>query len=86
MVQMLIGHFGFCAEIKIYESVAYMAIKTHGVNDDDDSHHPDKYRSKHLKLKHIESIHTGVHTSSNQSARQLWRQSKPSSEHEASGS
>jgi hypothetical protein len=36
----------------------------------DDSHHPDKDRSKHLKLKQIKAIHTGVHTSPNQSAQQ----------------
>ncbi len=38
---------------------------------DEDSHHPSKDKSKHLKWRQIKVVHTGVLVSLNQSARQL---------------
>ena len=64
------ARFGCCAEIKIYGGLSFMALETRGVHDAD-SHHPDKDRSKHLKVKQIEAIQTGVRVSPNQSTRQL---------------
>ncbi len=72
----LAGRFGckaeFAAEMKLPESTTYQLLESRGVHDDD-SHHPDKNKSKQLKWKQIEAIHTGVRISPNQSARQLRR-------------
>ena len=64
--------FGCTCEIKKYDGESYMALEKRGEHDDD-SHHPDKDKSKHLKLKQMEAIHTGVRVAPNQSARQLRR-------------
>ncbi len=58
--------------MKLTDSSTYQLLESRGVHDDD-SHHPDKDKSKHLKWTQIEAIHTGVHISPNQSARQLRR-------------
>ncbi len=68
----LAGRFGCKAEMKLTETTTYDLLKCRGVHDDD-SHHPDKDKSKHLKWKQIEAIHTGVCISPNQSAQQLRR-------------
>ena len=68
----LSGRFGCKAEVKITESTGYHSLETRGVHDAE-SHHPDKDKSKHLKLKQIEAIETGVRIAPNQSARQLRR-------------
>ncbi len=56
--------------MKITDSSGYQLLETRGVCDED-CHHPDKDKSKHLKLKQIEAIHNRVPVSPNQSARQL---------------
>ncbi len=68
----LAGRFRCKAKIKLTETTTYDLLECRGVHDNDSHHlHKDKY--KHLKWKQIEVIHTGVHISLNQSARQLRR-------------
>jgi hypothetical protein len=62
--------WGGNAEMKVTDSTSYQLLEPRGVHDDD-SHHPDKDKSKHLKWKQIEANHTEVRISLNQSARQL---------------
>ncbi len=52
----LAGRFRCKAEMKLTESTTYDLLESRGVHDDD-SHHPDKDKSKHLKWKQIEAIH-----------------------------
>ena len=68
----LAGRFGCKCEMKVTEAASYVKLEKRGVHDED-CHHPDKDRSKHLKWKQIEAISTGVRVSPNQSARQLRR-------------
>ena len=66
----LSGRFNCPCQIKVTDTPAYQLLETRGVHDED-SHHPDKDKSKHLKLKQLKAIDTGVCISPNQSARQL---------------
>ena len=71
----LSGRFNCQCQIKITDSPEYTQLETRGVHDED-SHHPDKDRSKHLKFKQMEAIEMGVRVCPQQSARQLRRHLK----------
>ncbi len=47
------------AELKIYDASFYQMLETQGEHNDY-SHHPSKDRSKLLKVKQLDAIHTGV--------------------------
>ncbi len=61
---------GTIAHFKTVSNVLPKSIfmVVYGVHDAD-SHHTDKYRSKHLKIKQIKAVHTGVSISPNQTSR-----------------
>ena len=59
----LAGRFGCKCEMKVTEAASYVKLEKRGVHDED-CHHPDKDRSKHLKWKQIEAIRGHCHRSS----------------------
>ncbi len=59
-------------QIIFFDGPLYTALQVRGEHNAD-SHSPDKERSKHLTVKQIHAIATGVRMAPNQSARTLWR-------------
>ena len=64
--------FGCKVQIKLFDGPTYMSLDVRGEHNAD-SHSRDKEKSKHLSVKQIEAIHTGVRISRAQSARTLRR-------------
>ena len=64
--------FGCKVQIKLFDGPTYMALEVRGEHNAD-SHSGDKEKSKHLSVKQIEAIHTGVRIAPSQSARTLRR-------------
>ena len=64
--------FGCKVQIKLYDGPTYISLDVRGVQDAD-SHAPEKERSKHLTVKQLHALHTGVRMSPTQSARSLRR-------------
>ena len=64
--------FGCKVQIKLFDGPTYMSLDVRGEHNAD-SHSGDKEKSKHLSVKQIEAIHTGVRISPAQSARSLRR-------------
>ncbi len=64
--------FNCQCQIKLYDGPAYTLLEVRGVHDAD-SHAPEKEKSKHLTVKQIEAIQTGVRMAPSQSARTLRR-------------
>jgi hypothetical protein len=64
--------FGCKVQIKLYESPTYYLLEVRGEHNAD-SHAPEKERSKHLTVKQIQAIHTGVRMAPAQSAVTLRR-------------
>ncbi len=66
------GRFACQCELKVTDTPGYQMLDKRGVHDED-CHHPDKDKSKYLKVQQIEAIHLGVCISPDQSAQQLRR-------------
>jgi hypothetical protein len=58
--------FGCKVQIKLFDGPTYMSLDVRGEHNAD-SHSRDKEKSKHLSVKQIEAIHTGVRISPAQS-------------------
>ena len=54
--------FGCKVQIKLFDGPTYISLDVRGQHDAD-SHSPEKEKSKHLSVKQIEAIHTGVRIS-----------------------
>jgi hypothetical protein len=64
--------FGCCVQIKVIENASYIALLQRGEHDKT-SHAHDKDKSKHLKVRQLKAIRTGVLISPAQGARILPR-------------
>ena len=68
----IVYRFGCHCQIKLLDGPAYSALQVQG-DHDADSHALEKERSKHLTVKQIQAIQTGVRMAPSQSARSLRR-------------